>query len=94
MFNATQTFIETSSSNIVNDPHKIANNFNDYFINVGPNLANKIKHNDNNNFKKYLKGSYQSSFFLNPITENELKSKLKNMTKVVDTMVLAQTLQN
>ncbi len=73
----SQTFIETSSSNIINDPHKIANNFNDYFINVGPNLANKIRHNDNNNFKKYLKGSYPSSFFLNPITEKKLESELK-----------------
>ena len=53
----SQTFVETSSSNIINDPHKIANDFNDYFINVGPNLANKIRHNDNINFKKYLKGS-------------------------------------
>ena len=42
-------------------------------------MANKIKHNDNNNFEKYLKGSYQSSFFLNPITENELEVELINI---------------
>jgi hypothetical protein len=42
-------------------------------------LANKIKHNDNNSFEKYLKGSYQSSFFLNPITENELEVELINI---------------
>ena len=42
----------------------VASHFNDYFINVGPNLANKITHNDNNNFDKYLKGSCISSFLL------------------------------
>ncbi len=75
----SQTFVETCSSNIIDDPLKIANHFNDYFINVGPNLANKIKQNDNNNFEKYLKGRCKSSFFLNPITENELEVELKNM---------------
>jgi hypothetical protein len=65
------------ASNIIDDPKTIADNFNDYFINIGPNLANKIKRNNNNCFEKYLKGNYQSSFFLNPITENELEIELK-----------------
>ena len=42
-------------------------------------MANKIKNNDNNSFEKHLKGNYQSSFFLNPITKNELEVELKNM---------------
>ena len=42
-------------------------------------MANKIKSNDNNSFEKHLKGNYQSSFFLNPITKNELEVELKNM---------------
>jgi hypothetical protein len=75
----SKTFIENCSSNILDDPKTIADNFNEYFINIGPSLANKIKNNDNNSFEKYLKGSYQSSFFLNPITENELEVELKNM---------------
>ena len=36
----------TRSSNIIDDPKRIANNFNDYFINVGLNLANRIKHSE------------------------------------------------
>jgi hypothetical protein len=75
----SKTFVENCSSNIIDDPKTIADNFNDYFINIGPNLANKIKHNNNNCFEKYLKGNYQSSFFLNPITENELEIELKSM---------------
>jgi hypothetical protein len=72
--------VETCSSNITSDPQKITNHFNDYFTNVGLNLANKIKQiDDNNNFDQYLKGSCKSSFFLNSITENELEVELKNM---------------
>jgi hypothetical protein len=42
-------------------------------------LSKKIKCNDNDNFEKFLKGSYQSSFFLiNAITENELEIELEN----------------
>ena len=75
----SKTFIQTNSTNVIEDPKEIANKFNDYFVNVGPNLANKIKDLDNNSFDKYLKGNYQSSFFLNPITEHELELELKNM---------------
>ena len=60
----SKTLIENCSSNVLDDPKTIADNFNEYFINIGPCLANKIKNNDNNSFEKYLKGSYQSSFFL------------------------------
>ena len=75
----TKTFVESNSSNIIEDPKEIANKFNDYFINVGPNLAKKIKCDDNDTFEKYLNGSYQSSLFLNAITENELEIELENM---------------
>ena len=51
----SQSFVETCSSNIIDDPQKIANHFNNYFTNVGPNLANKIKQNNNNSFDNYLK---------------------------------------
>ena len=75
----SKTFVENCSSNIIDDPKTIADNLNDYFINIGPNLANKIKLNKDNCFKKYLKGNYQSSFFFNPITEDELERELKSM---------------
>ena len=75
----TKTFIQTNSSNILDDPKEIANKFNDYFVNVGPNLANTIKQVDNNSFHKYFKGNYQLSFFLNPITDRKLELELENM---------------
>ncbi len=36
-----KTFLESNSSNIIDDPEEIANKLNDYFINIGPNLAKK-----------------------------------------------------
>ena len=40
-----KTFIDSNSSNIIKDPDEIANKFNNFFINVGPNLAKKIECN-------------------------------------------------
>ncbi len=39
----TKTFVESNSSNIIEDPEEKTNKFNDYFINIGPNLAKKNK---------------------------------------------------
>ena len=58
--------------NIITDPIEIANNFNEYFVNVGPKLAAKISPNSVN-FSSYLPASNQDSIFLDPITENEVK---------------------
>ena len=44
--------------NVLDDPKEIVNKFNDYFVNVGPNLANTIKQVDNSSFAKYHKGNY------------------------------------
>jgi hypothetical protein len=38
-----KSFIETCTSNIIDDPKEIANKFNGHFTNVGPSLENKIK---------------------------------------------------
>ena len=76
-----KTFIKSDYLNIIEDPVEIANKFNDYFINIGPNLAKKIKSDNNDTFEKYLYGSYQSSLFLNVITEIELETELENMKR-------------
>ncbi len=73
----SKTFVESCSSNIIEDLNEIASKFNDYFINIGPTLANRIKHNENESFEKYLSVSYQSNFFLNAITEHELELELE-----------------
>ena len=73
----TKKFVESNLKTIIEDPEEIANKFNDYFINIGPNLAKKIKCKDNDTFEKYLiTGSNPSSLFLNAITPNELELEL------------------
>ena len=37
----TKMFVESNSKTIIEDPEETANKFNDYFINIGPNLAKK-----------------------------------------------------
>ena len=55
------------------DRREIVNTFNDYFVNVGPNLAKKIAASANLSFKDYLKGSYMVSMLLSPVCEQEVK---------------------
>ena len=73
----SKTFVESNSLKLIEDPHKIANKFNDYFINISPNLAKKINSDDNDTFVKYLNGSYPSSFFIDAVTQNELENEAK-----------------
>ncbi len=40
--NLPKQFADNTSSSTIDDPLKIANKFNDYFVNIGPNLAKKI----------------------------------------------------
>ena len=55
----------------------IANGFNDFFVNVGPDLASKIEAPDNVDIDKYLSKSCANSMFLTATTEEET-SKIVN----------------
>jgi hypothetical protein len=48
----------------------------EYFINIGPQLASKINGNLETSIQKYLTGNFMNSMFLNPITENEMISEV------------------
>jgi hypothetical protein len=74
-----KSFFGNNSMDIIDDPKKIANGFNEYFINVGPNLAKKIKENPDMTFDNYLTSNYPNSMFLDPITENELVIEINSM---------------
>ena len=51
------------SGTIITDPSIISNEFNDFFVNVGPNLASKI-HHTGKDYYDYLKEPIQSSMFM------------------------------
>ena len=63
---------ENKGESIKWDEH-IANGFNDYFVNVGPSLADNVPATDTQ-FSQYLSAStnVKNSLFLNPITEMEI----------------------
>ena len=59
------------------DPSEIANAFNEYFISIGPSLANKI--DKNNNFRKYLRNASESRSYFEPITELKTMKIIENL---------------
>ena len=58
------------------DPSKIANAFNEYFISIGPSLANQM--DKNNNFRKYLRNPSESRLHFEPITEHKTMRIIEN----------------
>ena len=74
-------FIENNSPNSITDPTEIANKFNNYFVNLGPKLANKIRNSSNNTFEKYLTDANPNSMFLSPIYEYEyeVETEIKSL---------------
>ena len=62
---------------IVEDSKTISNQFNDYFVNIGNSLAEKIQPT-NRNFSDYLRGNYVNSLFLNPTNEDEIDRIIMN----------------
>jgi len=72
----------TINNTVTNDPLIIVNEFNKYFVNIGPSLANKIPVT-NNSVYDYLPPSKPASMALYPTDESEvfnLISNLKNVT--------------
>jgi hypothetical protein len=57
---------------VVKGDNNIANKFNEFFVNVGPNLASKIKPTDNANIFSYLGSSNTNSMFLKPVDNQEV----------------------
>lgn len=63
---------------IVSNQKEIANNLNEYFVNVGPRLAKKISE-QSPNYKAYLINSDNNSTFLDPITEKEVEVEISQL---------------
>lgn len=63
----------------ITDPNVIADQFNNFFADVGPALASKI--NTNTNFSEFLTAPFQKSIFFNPTSGKEILdiiAKFKN----------------
>jgi hypothetical protein len=68
------------SGTIITDPTVISNEFNDFFVNVGPKLASQI-HNSGKNYYDYLRAPCQKSIFMKPITESEILKIINKFDK-------------
>ena len=70
--------IVLDNNEVISDKNRIADEFNKFFVSIGPKLANKIPKN-RKNYQSYLK--MQEIIFTadNPITEKELKVALKSL---------------
>ena len=62
----------------IDDPVAMAEVFNDFFVNLGPHLANKIP-NTQTKFHSFLKERNANSLFFIPIVEEEIKEIVKNL---------------
>ena len=70
-------FTKNNEKNIGNE--NIANGFNDFFTNVGPNLAEKIGQSDKH-FKDFLGRSITNSIFLELRTKTEILNIVSNLS--------------
>ncbi len=61
-----------------NKPEEIANKFNHFFRNVGPNLAKNIP-NSEKNFSEYLSDPVQNTFQAEPCTRQEIIKLIKDL---------------
>ena len=65
--------------------HTIVNEFNDFFVNMGSDLAKKIPVVDNISVDSFLKMNNSNSLFLTPITEEEILNVVLNMSNKTST---------
>ena len=63
---------------MISDPNDIGEHFHEYFINLGPNLADRIP-TSLTNYDSYLVESNLNSIFLNAITINEVAREVENL---------------
>ena len=77
-----------SDGSITNDKQLMSDKFNDFFINVGPNLAKRIE-KQNKNPEQFMKAKVTFSLYLEPVTEQEIYkivSSLKNSSPGYDNL--------
>ena len=66
-----QNAFKTDSGNIVTEPGNIADCFNNFFVEIGPNLASNIQHSGKD-FYEYLDEPTQKSLFMKPVVADEV----------------------
>ena len=76
----TRSLYIGKSGTIITDPNKIPNEFNDFFVNIGPKLASKIQ-STGKQYYEYLNDSNKRSVFMKPIVEDEILKIISKFDK-------------
>lgn len=66
------------SNEVITDPIRIANEFNNFFANIGHSLSNSIP-KVNKSFEDYMPHPQVSSFFMNPTTAHEIENLILDL---------------
>ena len=66
-------------NHLISDRREIANQFNSFFVNIGPSLSNKINTPVHKSFRDYLNTDHQSRFQLETVSEKTIE---KNIIKL------------
>ena len=77
-YNSLPSSFLNNENDEISDPNLIANKFNEFFVNVGPNLAMKFD-DGSDEFYKFLKGNYCDSMFLYDTTCAEVNKEIDKM---------------
>ena len=62
----------------IKDLRKMASTFNDFFVNIGNTVENKIP-KGRKNYRDFLKNSIQNTIFLSPVSDEEIFDMLRNI---------------
>ena len=64
---------------IIDNPSEMSTNFNNYFVNVGPDTESKIPVSQNINPEKFLNKRNQFEFIFDPVIETEVLQIINNL---------------
>ena len=88
---------KNSSGYKISGEKNIAHEFNKYFVNIGPNLADEIPSSEGKHVLDYMPAANPHSFFIEPTSENEvidIVKKLKSKTSKDYNEVSMQIVKN
>ena len=67
------------NGNSVKSKQNIANEFNIFFTNIGPNLANNIDTNNKRTYTSYLTNASTSNFYFSPISQDDVSKTIASL---------------
>ena len=67
------------NNKITNNPEQIANGINDFFTNIGPELANKFQNTNEMGFMKFMEKSYTHSMYMQETNSNEVNKLIDKL---------------